>query len=51
MKEDTNYICREAQIISNLLNCKESPIKCDVTDIQAANNKAIKITEFWSNEI
>jgi len=50
-KEDMNCVCGEAQTMSHLLNCNECPIKCDVTDLQAANNKAIKMVELWGNAV
>jgi len=49
--EDTNCVCGETQTMSHLLNCNECPIKCNVTDLQDANSKAIKLAEFWSDKI
>ncbi|VVC38865.1 Hypothetical protein CINCED_3A000917 [Cinara cedri] len=45
-KEDTSCVCREAQTMWHLLNCNGCPVKYEVTDLQAANSKAIKLTEF-----
>lgn len=44
-KEDMNCICGEVQTMVHLLNCNEYPTKYDVTDLQVANNKAIKVAE------
>lgn len=50
-KEDTDCVCGETQTMSHLLNCNECPVKCDEIDLQTANNKAIRMAEFWSDEI
>jgi len=48
-EEDTNCVCGESQIMSHLLNCNESSVKCDVTDLQAENNGYKDAFEFWSD--
>jgi hypothetical protein len=50
-KEDTDCVYEETQTMSHLLNCYECLVKCDVTDLQTANNKAIRMAKFWSDKI
>jgi hypothetical protein len=44
-------VCGEVQKMSHLLNCNKCSIKCDILDLQVANNKGIKMAEFWSDKI
>lgn len=36
--------------MSHLLNCNECPTECDMKDLQATYNKAVKVAEYWSHE-
>lgn len=49
-KDDMNCTRGEAQTMSHLINCNKCPTKCDMTDLQSANNKPIKIAEYWSKD-